>query len=454
MFKRIVTTLWGNFESRAELKKFGFLALIFGLIIGTYWTLRPIKDSIFNATVGIDYLPYAKMLSLFVIIPLLLIYSKLVDKYPRQKVFYMLLGVYGSAALLFYLGLSNPIIGLPNTAQSASRIIGWVWYVFVESFGSLIVALFWSITIDITIPEAAKRGFPLIALFGQMGNIFGPFFLNTRRLGLSNSAPLVAIAAGLMGIIAFLFWTFMKLTPEDQLKGYESEEKISDKPKEKPGFFEGLTLILTKKYLLSIFLITSIYETIVTVLDYHFKSTVAAHFTSEADVSAYLSEYGWMTGIVATLCVLLGINSIQRVLGMRVSLLLLPVLVTGAVAVVKLNPQAIGVAFWIMVFSKAVNYALNRPTLKQLYIPTSKDTKYKAQAWEDMFGSRGSKGVGSVINAFRATFKVKYGLINGVAQFLTFSSLISLGLVGVWLFVALFAAKEYDAAIKEKRVVC
>ena len=60
---------------------------------------------------------------------------------------------------------------------------------------------------------------------------------------------------------------------------------------------------------------------------------------------------------------------------------------------IKLNPDWLGAALVIMVLSKAVNYALNKPVLKQLYIPTTKETKYKAQAWIEMFGSSGSKGV-------------------------------------------------------------
>ncbi len=454
MLKRLAMALWGKFESKEELKKFGFLASIFGLIIGTYWTLRPMKDSIFHAIVHIDYLPYAKILSLFVTVPLVIIYSKLIDKYPRHKVFYLLISMYATVAILFFLAFSNPVMGLANTSQSPMRILGWMWYVYVESFGSLIVALFWAFTTDTTAPEAARRGFPLIALFGQMGNIFGPFFLNTRMLGLSNSAPIVAICSGLMFSTGILFWAFMRATPKSQLAGFEVKDAEVDKKKEEPGFFEGLKLLFSKGYLLGIFLIISIYEIIITIIDYHFKSTVMATFPSEAASSAYLSQYGWTTGIVATLCVLFGINSIQRILGMRASLLLLPILVTTAVVVIKLNPTGLTIAFWVMVFAKAVNYALNQPTLKQLYIPTSKDTKYKAQAWIEMFGSRGSKGAGSVINTFRAGFKAKFGMIDGIARFLTLSTLLSLGFIGVWLFVALFVAKTYDKAVKEKRVVC
>ena len=314
------------------------------------------------------------------------------------------------------------------------------------------VALFWAIVTDITSPESAKRGFPLVALFGQIGNIVGPSFLNAKFLGFSNSAPVVGIVAVLVFFVGFLFWVFMHITPAAQLKGYHTEGGKEEESE--PGFFEGLKLLVTNGYLFGLFLIISIYEVIVTIFDFHFKMNVSTTFVNEVDVNYYLSSYGMWTGIVSTLCVLLGINSIQRVLGMRVSLLMLPILIAVAVFIIKLNPQSIQIAFWIMVLSKAVNYALNQPTMKQLYIPTSKDTKYKAQAWIEMFGSRFSKASGSFINSMRAPLVTQNGLVDGVARFLMFSSMISFGIIGLWLFVAIYVAKKYDKAIKENRVVC
>lgn len=452
MLKRIASALWGNFQSRDELKKFGLLALIFGLLIGLYWALRPMKDSIFFAIVGVEYQPYAKMLSLVIIVPLIIIYGKLIDTFPRHRVFYALAGIYGIAALLFTYFFMHPEMGLANTVKDSGRTLGWLWYVYVESFGSLLVALFWAFTTDITEPESAERGFPFIGLFGQVGNIFGPTILTAHRLGFENSAPVVGICAVLMFVMAGLLWVFMSVIPSSQLTGYHAKgaaEKHSE-----PGFFEGLKLLATQGYLLGIFLIITIYEVIVTVIDYHFKDTVQAAFHSEKEVGAYLASYATYTGIVATLCIFLGINNIQRRLGMKPSLILLPILVAVAVVTLKFNPSALTIAFWIMVFSKAVNYALNQPTLKLLYIPTTKDTKYKAQAWIEMFGGRASKGTGSAINTFRSTFKAKYGAVVGVPAFLTLVTALSGAMIVAWLFVALYVSKRYDQAIRKKEVVC
>ncbi len=445
MFKRIAQAIWGKFESREEVQKFVLLALTFGLVIGIYWTIRPIKDSAFMFIVGGQYLYMAKILSLFFLTPLVILYTKLLDMFPRQKFFYVLLSVYAVGALFFMWAFMDPNIGLANTVENPYRILGWAWYVFVESFGSLVVALFWAITTDITMPDAAKRGFPIIALVGQMGNIAGPYFLNPAMLGFKNSAPILGIVAGMMISTAALMWFFFKVTPEKQLQSYK-EEKKEVKKGEEPGFLEGLKLLVTKGYLFGIFAIISLYEVIVTVIDYHFKQSAKAAFTTEGAMSSFLSTYAYSVGIVATLSVLFGINNIQRRLGMTASLILLPILVGGAVLLVGYFPGWLKMTMWIMVFSKAINYALTQPTIKQLYIPTSRDTKYKAQAWIDMFGSRGSKATSSIVNGTRN--------IIGVTTFLTIVSFASMGLIAGWIMIALYVARTYNKAIAEDSVVC
>ncbi len=101
MLKRIAQTIWGKFESKDEVIKFSLLGLIFGLIIGCYWGLRPIKDSIFATIVGIDYQPIAKWFSLFCVTTLVLCYGKLIDTFSRDRVFYILTVIYALAAFGF-----------------------------------------------------------------------------------------------------------------------------------------------------------------------------------------------------------------------------------------------------------------------------------------------------------------------------------------------------------------
>lgn len=452
--KRFAQSLWGKFESREELFRFLQMAVIFGLIIGVYWAMRPMKDSIFDAIIGgKDWLWSAKIVSLLVNVPLVIIYSKLTDVFPRHKFFCFLTAFYGVCTLGFAWAFAHEHIGLANLQQDPYRMIGWAWYVFVESFGSLVVALFWAIATDITKPDAAKRGFPLIGLFAQLANIAFPWTLNTTKmneffnLGWTSSAPVVAICGILMFGMALLMLNFIRTTPAKDLEGYAGSEHTEEAGE--PGFFEGLKLLVTKGYLLGIFFIVSVYEIIITVVDNHFKVTVFTTplLTSEIQRSAFLSNYATWVGIIGSLCVIFGINSIQRKLGMAASLLLLPVLVAIAVLAVKFYPSSLDVVFWIMVMSKAVNYALNQPTMKQLYIPTTKDTKYKATAWIETFGSRLSKAGGSGFAGLR-------GRLLDLTMFMSVAALCSLSLIVVWVLVAMYVSRRYNTAIKENTVVC
>ncbi len=75
---------------KEETRRFGLLSAIFFLIIGTYWLLRLLKNTIFlkvafpeclgwAAQQGCQFQPIAKFWSPFVVLVMVLIYSKLVD---------------------------------------------------------------------------------------------------------------------------------------------------------------------------------------------------------------------------------------------------------------------------------------------------------------------------------------------------------------------------------------
>ena len=98
MFQAIKRALWGDISGE-EFKRFGLLSVTFLFIIGTYWLMRPLKDGLFIKIVGATYIPWAKIASFLFIVPLILIYSKLVDLVAKQKLFYIICTFY---ALLFF----------------------------------------------------------------------------------------------------------------------------------------------------------------------------------------------------------------------------------------------------------------------------------------------------------------------------------------------------------------
>lgn len=458
-FQFICRFNFGLFE-REEFKKFLRLGIIFALIIGTYWALRTLKDAVFIQLVSNLQLPFAKTVSVILLLPLVMFYTKLLEKTSREKMLMILPIFYGCSILLF----SLVMLGIQDSAKemaSSSKLaffgvnaVGYIWYVFVESFGSLVVALFWAFSADTTEPTSAKRGFPLVVAIGQLGGIFLPFGVVglPDRLGFSTDFLSIFILGFLTLAIVPSVKYLLRATPAKLLKSFHGKNEKVEEKKQEPGFLEGFKLLIRNKYLLGIFGANFIYEVVVTIFDFNFKLTASTEYTGVA-LSRYLSLYGSSVNIVSLACLLLGISNITRFLGVGTALALMPVIV-GTALVGFLSMNTLSFLFVLMVGSKAINYALNGPALKQLYIPTTPDVKFKAQAWIETFGSRSSKQVGSTFNMSLAPLQSAYGALIGKSHYLTMSGALCFPLVAFWLFIAIFLGRTFRKAIKNNSVVC
>lgn len=447
MFRSVITyftSIWCTLERGQERKKFVMLAAIFSLVIGVYWLLRPVKDGVFLTMVGRDYLGAVKLLSILVIIPVVMIYTKMVDIFSRHRVLYVVSCTYAVLAVVFALGIMHPMWGIANTVPDKGRLLGWGFYLFVETIGTVLVALFWAFVADITTPESAKRGYPLIVMGAQMGGVVGPFA--ARHIITSfGSGFAVTLGAFVFVMIPLGIYLFMHRISAQYMQGFQAEDKPSlEGPVPKPTFYEGIQLIFARPYLLCIFLVVTIYEVLSTLFEFQFKGYASLLYTGN-DLVLYFTSYAIWINAVALLCVVFGAGKLSNKMGLAKTLLCMPVVVGIASLFVSISSGA-DMLFWIMVCLKAVNYSLNQPAKEQLYIPTSKDSKYKAKSWIDSFGSRVSKGLGGAIYNGRA--------LMGPQLFIVFSLILSCGLVGIWICAALFLGKTHAQAIKENRIVC
>lgn len=460
-FRWICQFNFGKFE-KEEFKKFLRMGVIFALILGVYWTLRPLKDAVFIQLVGKLQLPYAKTISVIALLPLVMFYTKLLSKISRERMLKILPAFYGIAILCFGFmmwgvqGSSEEIASRSLFGLIGTKVLGYSWYLFVESFGSLVFALFWAFATDTTEPNHAKRGFPFVVAIGQLGGILMPYSIGglPHRLGLTTDTLSIMILGALTLCIIPLVSYFLRSTPAHLLTApQEVDQKVEKVESEhKTGFLEGLKLILKNRFLLGIFAVNFIYEVVITIFDFNFKLSASSHYSGVA-LSNYLSIYGSSVNIVSLLCLLLGISNITRFLGIGAALILMPVIVAGAL-LGFLSMNSLSFLFALMVGSKAINYALNGPSLKQLYIPTTQNVKFKAQAWIETFGSRLSKQASSMFNMSLAPLQSAFGALAGKSYYLILSGALCFPLVGLWLIIAFFLGRVFKRAIRDNKVVC
>lgn len=450
---------FGNFPIE-ELKKFLKMGLIFSFIIGIYWTLKSPKDAIFIQLVSSYHLPMAKAVSVVTLFPLVMFYTSLLEKNSKERMLIILPSFYGifilafSIIMIFAQGEPGDISQKSSFAINSREILGYLWYVFVDSFGALVVALFWAFAADTTEPEQAKRGFPLVVTIGQIGGIIFPFTIGglPHRLSFETDFLSIFILGILTLLIIPLVRYFLKTTPPNLLTSFKGKNQNQICLKQESGFLEGLKLLIKNKYLLGIFFANFIYEIIVTIFDFNFKLSASTEYTGVA-LSNYLCIYGSSVNVVSILCLLFGISNITRFLGVGTALALMPIIV-GAALLGFLSLNSLPFLFLLMVGSKAINYALNGPALKQLYIPTTPDVRFKAQAWIETFGSSLSKQTGSIFNMSLAPLQKTLGPLAGKSHYLLLSGSICFPLLFVWLIIAIYLGRSFKKAIKDNNVIC
>ncbi|MDO4200418.1 MAG: Npt1/Npt2 family nucleotide transporter [Clostridia bacterium] len=446
---------FGEFEEK-EFRKFLRMGSILTVILGIYYMMRPLKDSLFAQLVGAEYQPYAKFLSVLFIGVVVAVYTKLLDYFPKHKLLCVLPPLFYGTITLSYAAFIWAYQGGIIKESLLTVIMGYLFYCVVESFGSIVVALFWSFSTDITKSEAAKTGFPLVYMIGQLGTVFTPILFINLPMSLGFGSD--AISMALVGIFTFLIAPLVNhlynKTPSDLMES-QSPSKVAVEPsekKKKTGFIEGLRLLFSHKYLIGILAVNFFFEFIAIVFDFNFKSE-ASKVYSGAKLTEYYSTYNAVLGAVALAFLLLGVSRITKKLGLKKSLACIPVFfgiaITGFLSLTlfgTLNSYSLDFLFWLMVSSKAIHYSINGPSLKQLYIPTSADVRSKTQAWIETFGARFSKQSGSTLNLLNRVI--------GMASYRLLSSCIGYVFVAAWFFVALYLGKTHKNATESGTNVC
>lgn len=452
-------TLWGIKKEFRQ--KVFFLTLTFFFMTACQAIWRPLKQVVFMSLVGAKSIPNAKMYLIIPIIILILIYSKLVDWLRRHQLLYAFTISHGAIALIFAYFLLHPVYGLANTVKSEYRIIGWLFYFFMESFGAFMSATFWAFANSINKPSDAKNYYGLLVTGSKIGGIsgagilylFATFSTISDHVLVSN---FVFIGSLLLFAASGSIYFLMKLVPGYYMHGYEAayqaekkqsklEQKLSKKQTTKTGLlrsiknaFEGLITILKNPYVFGIFSIILFYEVIIVIFDYIVATKMDG--SSIKTLASFYASYFFNMHLIGLIIAFFGTAPLQRLLGIRLSLFLCPTISIMIMATALIYPSTT-ILFFSLVVLRALNYGLNHPTREALFIPTTKAIKFKAKAWTDAFGSRISKASGSWLNKH---------FLHGLA--LT-SIPICLVISSIWIIVTYFLGKTFQKAINENKVI-
>jgi len=382
-------------------------------VVGGYWLLRSLKDPIMSAIDGVEYIPQAKIASLFVVFGCVIVYNKLLDIFPKHQCFYIMGGAYGVAFTIMGLLLMHPTIGLANTKADPTRFLGWLSYVTIESFGSMVVQCYWALVNASVDVNFAKKAFGLIIAGAQIGSILGPTVATQASVvGIPTLYLFGAVIMFLM-IAAMYFYVEKFGIPaeneEENAPEAAADKKAKKSGKSEEGILEGFYLFWEHDYVKGIFCISSLFMIQVTVIDYMMKVLAKDRYAllfpddpQEAmrGFASFMGYFGQTTNSISFLFSLFGTGAVIKRFGLTATLILFPLLLLVCTLFVWFMPN-IWVVFSVMMVIKGMSYALNNPTKEILYQNTSTQIKFKCKSWIDTFGQRSAKAGGSFItNAF------------------------------------------------------
>lgn len=441
---------------------------------------------------GAEAIPFIKV---WAILPsailLTFIFTRLANKFSREKVFYIMMTFFLSFFFLFtfvlfpaqeYLhpnGLADKMqLILPEGFKGFIAIFrNWtftLFYVISELWGTAILSvLWWGFANEVTNVGEAKRYYGLLAiganiagiLSGQAaiyfsGNIFFSWLPYGKNAWEQSVLFLncVIIVSGIFTIAIFRWLNIHVIRPA------ENAHPVHLRPaKVKMSMRKNFSYLAKSKYLICIALIVFAYNVAINLIEVVWKNQIKQLYPNPNEYNVYMGEVMTFMGIIATITSIFITGNVIRRFSWTASAMIPPaiMLLTGVSFFVFVLFQYSGLT-WIAAFigstplvlsvflgsiqnclSRASKYTLFDATKEISFIPLSNESKLKGKAAIDGVGSRLGKSGGAVIHQ---------GLLlvfSTVAASTPYVAGIFLVVVFIWVLAIVSLGKQFDELVEE-----
>jgi AAA family ATP:ADP antiporter len=422
--------------------------------------MKPVRDALvlvsFSAEIKL-YLSAAIAVSLIFVVKA---FSLIASRFPRQKLITWVT-LFFMSNLVFFWVLHLLGIG-PGT-------LGIIFYIWVGIFNLIIVAQFWGFANDLYTEDEGKRLFPLVQFGATFGGFAGGWVTKSLTASLE-STQLMLVSAVFLGICIILAWiihiretrraTFAPKSPPEKSDKVGQENSIEEKEEkpikeglEKPSVEEqekplekggAFRLLFKSRYLILIaffvLLMNFINTNGVYMLDTVAKSNAANAVAGIAEgsdkeqyLTAFFASFYNIQNLFAMFLQLFLVSRIFKWFGIRSAIFILPVFALGGYFFISFGAILVLVK-WVKALENGMDYSLMNTVRGSLFLITTREEKYKAQAVTKTFFHRAGDVccaalifVGTTFLAFRIE---NFAMVNVV-------------LAVIWIIIGIALAKEH-----------
>jgi len=415
------------------------------LLLASYYLLKTIREPLILAATGggAEAKSYAAAAIAGLLILLVPLYSALASRVSRVKLINFVTLFFIACLLAFF------------TLSQAGVSVGIPFFIWVGIFNLMVVAQLWAFANDVYIVEEGKRLFAIVGFGASLGAIAGSFVTGqlVKAYGpypfMLGAAALLAICMLLTNIISAREKRVRKDLPRtggDVAAPSDATDGSSSPADKGLRGRSGFALVFADRYLLLIGMLMLLSNLVNTNGEYILGKTVVTLYTAAHQAAAvggldekkvigeFYGNYFTIVNVLSAIIQLFVVSRVIKYFGVRVALLVLPAVALigyGAMAFVPL----LGFIRGAKLAENSLDYSLQNTTRNALYLPTSREAKYKAKQANDTFFVR----FGDVVSA-GIVFAGTTWLGSAARQF----ALVNVALILVWLVIAIALGRRFQ----------
>jgi ATP:ADP antiporter, AAA family len=403
------------------------LAVNVFLLLAGYSLMKPARDGLILTEGGAEVASYSAAAQAVLLMAAVPIYGWLGTRFIRIKLISIVMTFFAVTLVGFYAG------GMAGLRE------GVAFYIWIGLINVFIVSQFWQFANDLYTEGQGRRLFPLIGVGQSLGAWVGAAAVAplVQRL---NYTPYTLMFLGACVLLVALGTTLIVNARESK----RVRPEVHDSSQETLGPQGGFELIFRDRYLLWIAVLIVLLNIVNTTGGYvlnrlivgeaatRFGTAASAVAPSRQFITAFSGSITAAVNLVGLLLQLFATSRIIRLMGVRGALFVLPVIALINYSVIVVAPL-LAVVRVGKILENSTDYSIQNTLRQALFLPTSREAKYKAKAAIDTFFTR----AGDVVSA---------GFV-GLGQLLGLTAsafaAINVALTIVWLSVARQIAKEH-----------
>lgn len=351
------------------------------LVLTAYYMLKTIREALILTEGGAAVKTYSSAGQAVLLLALVPAFGLLASRVNRVKLLRAVtLFFVVNIVLFFVLGLARVPIGV-------------AFFIWVGIFNVMIVAQYWAFANDIYTPDQGKRLFAIVGLGSNIGAWLGAFWAShlIRQLG---PYRLLLLAAGILATCVLVAEVINRRQKERVAATGKADD--SDKPLGKEG---GFQLIAKDRYLLLIAVLIVVLNVVNTTGEYvlgklvvsesvaRFGETEASLDARQKFIGGFYGDFFSYVNLASFLLQMFAVSRIIKVLGVGGAMFIHPLVAfVGYLSVFRW--PGLATARICKVFDNTIDYSLGKTAQQALWLPTSREAKYKAKQAVDSFFMR------------------------------------------------------------------